>query len=62
MFRVRRLKLLYALIGLAWAGYYSVKLLATHVAARLSASSCSHLFRFLAMFFCLSSFPWPADF
>jgi Na+-translocating ferredoxin:NAD+ oxidoreductase RnfD subunit len=37
--RVRHLKLLYALIGLLLAGYWSVELLARHIADRVPISS-----------------------
>jgi hypothetical protein len=37
--RVRRLKLLYALASLLFAGYYSVGLLARHIADRVPISS-----------------------
>ena len=36
---LRHLKLLYALVGLLWAGYWSVELLAYHVADRIPISS-----------------------
>jgi len=37
--RVRHLKLLYALVGLLWTGYWSVELLAYHIADRVPISS-----------------------
>ena len=39
MSRIWRLKLLYALAGLVWAGYGSEKLLAPHVADNIPISS-----------------------
>ena len=36
--RVRHLKLLYALVGLLWMGYWSVELLAYHIADRVPIS------------------------
>jgi hypothetical protein len=37
--RVRRLKLLYALVSLLWTGYCSVVLLAHHIADRVPISN-----------------------
>jgi hypothetical protein len=39
MFRIQRLKVLYALAGLLWTGYYSVRLLAPHLADHIPISS-----------------------
>jgi hypothetical protein len=39
MFRMRRLKLLYALASLLWTGYCSVELLAPHIANHTRISS-----------------------
>jgi hypothetical protein len=39
MFTIRRLKLLYAIIGLLFAGYYSAGLLAYHVREHIPMSS-----------------------
>jgi hypothetical protein len=46
--QVRHLKLLYALVGLLWAGYLSVQLVAYHVTERLPVSG--------GMLFCLLLF------
>jgi hypothetical protein len=46
--QVRHLKLLYALVGLLWAGYLSVQLVAYHVTERLPVSR--------GMLFCLLLF------
>ena len=39
MFRIQRLKVLYALASLLWTGYCSVRLLASHVADHIPISS-----------------------
>jgi hypothetical protein len=39
MFSIRRLKLLYVLASLLWAGYYSVELLAAHAASHIPIST-----------------------
>ena len=39
MFRIRHLKLLYALAGLLWTGYWSVELLGPHMTGHIPISS-----------------------
>jgi hypothetical protein len=39
MFRIQRLKVLYALASLLWTGYYSVRLLAPHFMEHIPISS-----------------------
>lgn len=69
MFRMRRLKLLAALVGLLWAGYWSENLLAYHVANRIPVSSgtllCLLLFVSVPVFgyvLLFDVFPWAGRF
>ena len=65
MFTLQRFKILYALTGLLWAGYWTVKLLAYHISSHVPISSgtllCLLLFASIPCFgyiLLFKVFPW----